>query len=143
MQLLGFRRQMSLLTIAGSPLLRRRLGQPGRRQRFWSRIQIVCRGLSQFEPGLRMLCQGRSMRLILLTTSLVLEFVTAALGQPTPQFEIGPVVRLDSVFVEGGARGGTIVAGVVTSFRISKTYGVEAELTQAWNRIERRYEGWL
>jgi hypothetical protein len=83
------------------------------------------------------------MRLILLTTSLVLEFVTAALGQPVPQFEIGPVVRLDGVFVEGRASGGTAVAGVVTTFRISKTYGVEAELTQAWNRIERSYEGWF
>jgi hypothetical protein len=83
------------------------------------------------------------MRLILLTTSLVLEFVTAALGQPVPKFEIGPVVRLDGVFVEGGASGGTTVVGVVTSFKISKTYGVEAELTQAWNRIERSYEGWF
>jgi hypothetical protein len=51
------------------------------------------------------------------------------------------VVRLDEVFIEGGAHGSTTAAGVVTSFRISKTYGVEAELTRALNRIERSYEG--
>jgi hypothetical protein len=82
------------------------------------------------------------MRLILLTAGLVLGFVTGAAGQ-TPRFELGPVVRLDQVFIEGGAGGGTTTAGVVANFRISKTYGVEAELTTASNRIERSYEGWF
>lgn len=83
------------------------------------------------------------MRLILLTTFLLLGFVTAAPGQPAPRLEIGPVVRLDSVFVEGGARGQTPVAGLGAGVRLSKTYGVEAELTHAWSPIEKRYEGWF
>jgi len=61
-------------------------------------------------------------------------------GQSASRLEVGPLVRLDQVFMEGDARGSTTVAGVVTSFRISKTYGVEAELTRALNRIERSYE---
>jgi hypothetical protein len=83
------------------------------------------------------------MALILLTASLVLGFVTTALCQPTYRFEIGPVVRVDRVFIEGDATGATPIAGVVTRFNVSKAYGLEAELTQAWNRIERSYEGWF
>lgn len=47
------------------------------------------------------------------------------------------------MFIEGDVSGGTAVAGVVTSFWILKTYGVEAELTWASNRIAREYEGWF
>ena len=83
------------------------------------------------------------MRLILLTTFLLLGFVTAAPGQPAPRVEIGPVMRLDRVSVEGGAHGRIPIAGLGAGVRLSKTYGVEAELTQAWNGIERRYEGWF
>lgn len=83
------------------------------------------------------------MRLILVSAFLMLAFVTAARAQPAPRFEIGPVVRLDSVSVEGGAHGRTPVAGIAAGVRLSNTYGVEAELTQAWNPIERRYEGWF
>lgn len=83
------------------------------------------------------------MRVTLLTTLLVPGFVAAASAQPASRFEIGPVVRLDNVFVEGDASGGTTVAGVVTTFWISKAYGVETELTRASSRIERSYEGWF
>ena len=83
------------------------------------------------------------MRLIFLTTLLAPGFVTAVSAQPASRFEIGPVVRLDNVFIEGDASGGTTAAGVVTTFRISKAYGVEAELTRASNRIERSYDGWF
>lgn len=83
------------------------------------------------------------MRPIVLTVLFITGFVTAASAQPAPRFAFGPVVRLDHVFVEGGASGGTAVAGVVTSFRISRTFGVEAELTSASNRIDRSYEGWF
>jgi hypothetical protein len=81
------------------------------------------------------------MRLMLLTTLVVLGSVTAASSQPASLFAVGPVVRVDRVFIEGGASGGTAVSGVVTSVRLAKSYRVEAELTQAWNRVERSYEG--
>jgi hypothetical protein len=68
------------------------------------------------------------MRLTLLTPLLVLAAGTAAFSQPASRFEIGPVVRLDKVSMEGGASGSTTVAGVVTTFKISKTYGVEVEV---------------
>ena len=83
------------------------------------------------------------MRLILVSAFLMLAFITAARAQPAYRFEIGPVVRLDSVSVEGGAHGRTPVAGISAGVRLSNTYGVEAELTQAWNPIGRRYEGWF
>ena len=83
------------------------------------------------------------MRLTLLTTLLVSGVAPAAVAQPASRFELGPVLRFDKVFIQGDASGGTVVAGVVTSFRISKSYGLEAELTQASNRIERSYQGWF
>jgi hypothetical protein len=83
------------------------------------------------------------MYLLLLTVLLVSGFVSAALAQPASRFEVGPVLRLDKVFIQGGASGGTVVAGVVTSFRISKSYAMEAELTQARNGVERSYQGWF
>ena len=100
--------------------------------------------LSRFDPDLRINGQeAMVMRLILLTTSLVLGVVAPALCQPASRFELGPVFRVDTVFIEGGASGGTPATGVATTFKISKAYGVEAELTRAWHRIERSYEGWF
>ena len=81
------------------------------------------------------------MRHTLLSTLIVLGTVTAAGAQPTSRFEVGPVMRLDHVYVEGGASGRTTVAGLATTFRITKSYAVEVEVTQAANRIERSYEG--
>ena len=78
-----------------------------------------------------------------LGVSLLLGVVAAAAGQPASRVELGPVVRHDHVFIEGGAGGGIPVAGVVTRVRLSRRYGVEAELTQAWQRIARSYEGWF
>jgi len=81
------------------------------------------------------------MRLTLLTTSLALGCVAAASAQSLARFEVGPVMRLEKVFVEGDGTGNTTVAGLVTTFNISKSYGVEVEVTQAAGRIERSYEG--
>jgi hypothetical protein len=81
------------------------------------------------------------MRLILLTTALLLGAVQTALAQEASRFELGPLWRHDTVFVEGGASGGTVVAGVVTRFSISRSYGLEGDLTWAANRFERSYEG--
>jgi hypothetical protein len=83
------------------------------------------------------------MRLTMLTALLVLGFVDAAMGQPASRIEIGPVLRLDRVAMEAGAGGTTTVAGAVASFRTSKIFGLEAEVTQASGRIERSYEGWF
>ena len=83
------------------------------------------------------------MRLILLTTVLLLGVVHGALAQAASRFELGPLWRVDRVFIEGDASGSTVVAGIVSGYRISPTYGVEADLTWAANRIERSYEGWF
>jgi hypothetical protein len=83
------------------------------------------------------------MHVSLLTAPLVLGVVTTALCQPTSRIELAPLIRLDTVFIEGDAKGGTPVAGVATTFNLSKTYGVDAELTRAWGRIERSYQGWF
>ncbi len=80
---------------------------------------------------------------IVLTASLVLVLATTVLGQPASRIEVGPVVRLEQVFIEGDATGTTAVAGVAAGVRISRRYGVEGELTSAWNRIENSYEGWF
>lgn len=80
------------------------------------------------------------MRTFMLTTVIVLGCVSGAAGQET-RFAIGPVTRVDRVSIEGGAGGSTSVAGLQTTFRISRTFGVEAEVTGAKNRIDRSYEG--
>lgn len=82
------------------------------------------------------------MRTFVLTTVIVLGCVSGAAGQET-RFAIGPVTRVDWVYIEGGAGGSTSVAGLQTTFRISRTFGVEAEVTGAKNRIDRSYEGWF
>ena len=64
-------------------------------------------------------------------------------GQTGARFEVGPVLRLDKVFIEGDASGTTTVAGAGATVRLSRTYAVEAEITQASGRIERSYEGWF
>lgn len=83
------------------------------------------------------------MRLILGTMAIALGTAAAAAGQPASRFTVGPVLRLDRVFTEGDATGSTPVGGVLAAFGISKTYGVEGELTWASRAIERSYEGWF
>ena len=83
------------------------------------------------------------MRLFAVTLWLALWPVAAAHGQSASRFELGLVARLDRMLIEGGASGGTGVAGVAASYRLWKEYGVEAELTGASNEVERSYEGWF
>lgn len=83
------------------------------------------------------------MRPIVLPILLVLGSATAAAGQPAHRLEFGPLFRLDRVFIEGDAGGATPVAGITAAVRLSRTFGVDAELTWASNRIERSYEGWF
>jgi hypothetical protein len=82
------------------------------------------------------------MRTLWVTTALVLGSVPAASGQ-SPRFDIGPVVRVDKVMVESGLDGVMPVIGVVASARLSKTWGVEAEITRASGDFSRSYEGWF
>lgn len=82
------------------------------------------------------------MRTFVLMTVMVLGYVSGAAGQEN-RFAIGPVTRADRVYIEGGTRGSTAVAGLSTTFRISRIFGVEAEVTGANNRIDKSYEGWF
>jgi hypothetical protein len=81
------------------------------------------------------------MRSIVLTALFVLGLVNIAAAQPESRFEIGPVLRLDRVFIEGNASGGSMASGAVATVRVSRTYAVEGEITQASRRISRSYEG--
>ena len=83
------------------------------------------------------------MRETVLIVSFVLGAAGVCLGQPASRLEVGPVVRLDKVRIDGGASGGTRVSGMFARAMISKSYGVEVEVTQASNRIERSYQGWF
>jgi hypothetical protein len=83
------------------------------------------------------------MRVMLLIVSFVLGSVDVCLGQPASRLEIGPVVRLDKIHIDGSASGGTRVSGMFARTMISKSYGLEVEVTQASNRIERSYQGWF
>ena len=81
------------------------------------------------------------MRTPLLTALLVLGPVAAASAQSSSRFEVGPVMRLEKVYVEGDGSGHATVAGLAATFKVSKSYGVEFEVTGASGRIERSYEG--
>jgi hypothetical protein len=83
------------------------------------------------------------MRPTLLAAVIVLVVGNSASAQTAARFEVGPVLRLDKVFIEGDTSGTTTVAGALTTVRLSRTYAVEAEITQASGRIERSYEGWF
>src|SRR6188768_2715211 len=88
-------------------------------------------------PGWR----SQAMRETLLIVSFVLGAAGVCLGQPASRLEVGPVVRLDRVHIDDGASGSTRVAGMFARAMVSKSYGLEVEVTQASNRIERSYEG--
>jgi len=83
------------------------------------------------------------MRPILLTALIVLAVARSAAAQTAPRFEVGPVVRLDQVFIEGDARGSSVATGAVATARLSRTYAIEAEVTNASRRIDRSYQGWF
>ncbi|HET7696103.1 MAG TPA: hypothetical protein VFK57_10375 [Vicinamibacterales bacterium] len=80
------------------------------------------------------------MQTTLLAGLIVLAGVTSAAGQ-TPRLEIGPVVRLDRVFIEGGTTGSTVAAGAAATLRLSNRYAIQGDVTRAARRIERSYEG--
>jgi hypothetical protein len=83
------------------------------------------------------------MRVMLFIVSFVLGSAGVCLAQPASRVEIGPVVRLDWVHIDGEASGGTRVSGMFARAMISKSYGLEAEVTHASDRVERSYQGWF
>ena len=79
----------------------------------------------------------------LLTTSLLLLGAGTAAAQSPSRFTVGPVARVDRIWIDGQTEGTTPVAGVAASVRISKAIAVEGELTGAAKDIARSYEGWF
>jgi hypothetical protein len=65
------------------------------------------------------------------------------LAQQAPRFEVGPLVRVDRVRVEGGLVGSMPTMGVGISVRVLKSLSVEAEVTRAEGPFERHYSGWF
>jgi hypothetical protein len=80
------------------------------------------------------------MRGTLLTTCLVLMAVTAA-AQSSPRFALGPVARVDRLWLDGHTTGTTPVAGVSASVRLSTVMAVEGEMTGATHDIRGRHGG--
>lgn len=83
------------------------------------------------------------MRTLWVTIALVLGSVPFAFGQPSPRFDVGPVVRFDRVMVESGLKTVMPVIGLVGSVRFSKIWGMEGEITRASGDFSRSYEGWF
>lgn len=83
------------------------------------------------------------MKVLLPLLAAILGLAPAAAAQPRSRLEIAPVVRADRVFIEGDLTGVTSVVGVAGTWRFSKALGVEGEITRAFNRMERSYEGWF
>jgi hypothetical protein len=81
------------------------------------------------------------MRIIVLLAVVLVSVVSSASAQSFSRFEIGPVVRIDKVSIEGGAGGSVPVAGVAATFRWTPALGVEAEITHASRKIQRSYDG--
>lgn len=61
---------------------------------------------------------------------IVMTVPTLASAQTASRFEIGPVVRMDKVSVEGVSQS-MPVFGVAVTARLSKTWGLEGEFTRA------------
>ena len=79
----------------------------------------------------------------LLTTSLLLLGAGTAAAQSPSRFTVGPVARVDRIWIDGQTEGTTPVAGVAASVRISQAIALEGELTGATRDITRSYEGWF
>jgi hypothetical protein len=79
----------------------------------------------------------------LLTTSLLLVGAAAAAAQSPPRFTLGPVARVERLWLDGHTEGTTPVAGVIASVRVSKAIALEGELTGAAQDVARSYDGWF
>jgi len=82
------------------------------------------------------------MRTLLIGIAFVVGVGPTALAQTAPRFSIGVVGRLDKVGVEAGLETAMPVVGIATSARLSKTFGIDAEITNTSRReFARSYEG--
>src|SRR5262245_61150335 len=82
------------------------------------------------------------MRLAL-TAVVVLILANSAAAQSEPRFELGPVMRVDSLYFEGGATNAIASGGAAATVRLTNRLAVEGQLTQGMGRVERSYEGWF
>jgi hypothetical protein len=82
------------------------------------------------------------MRLVLAVVA-VLVLANGAAAQSEPRFEVGPLVRVDSLYFEGGTTGAIASGGAAATVRVTNRLAVEAELTRGTGRVERSYEGWF
>lgn len=83
------------------------------------------------------------MRTTLPFVLAVAGFSSIASAQTASRFEIGPLARLDRVYIEGNLSGSVPVAGITARVRLWKGLGVEGEMTWANGGMERSYEGWF
>ena len=71
------------------------------------------------------------MRSLLAIVIATIGAATTVSAQTLPRVDIGPVVRVDKVTVQRGVSRTMPVFGVAASIRLSETWGVEGEVTQA------------
>jgi hypothetical protein len=80
---------------------------------------------------------------VVLTVVVVLALANRAAAQSDARFELGPVVRVDGLYFEGGTTGTIVSGGAAASLRITNRLAVEGDVTQSTGRVERSYEGWF
>lgn len=66
-----------------------------------------------------------------------------ASARQAPAFEVGAVVRVDQVQVEGDLAGPMAVAGLSVRQRVRTSLSIEGEITRAHGTLARHYSGWF
>jgi hypothetical protein len=80
---------------------------------------------------------------LVLAVVAVLVVANGAAAQSEARVELGPVVRVDGLYFEGGTTGAIVSGGVAATVRLTNRLAVEGELTRGAARVERSYEGWF
>jgi hypothetical protein len=94
-------------------------------------------------PRAHFLPEGMMCGTLLSTSLLLVGAAAAAAAQSLPRFSLGPVARMERVWLDGDTEGATPVAGLAAGVRVSRAIAVEGELTGAAQDIARSYEGWF
>jgi hypothetical protein len=82
------------------------------------------------------------MRHFWLSAAVILGAASGASAQTSPRFVVGPVARVDKVSAEAGVTSVMPVFGLAASVRLSRTWGIEGEITQARGReFTHSYDG--
>jgi hypothetical protein len=79
------------------------------------------------------------MRRILLISLVLLGGAASASAQS--RFTVGPIARIDRVYIDGHTDGTSPIAGVAGGVKVSRAIAVEGELTHALRDVARSYEG--